>query len=45
MKTIIRDTMIEKTMLLDCRTARRIAWAVMAFAAGYFGLHFITLFS
>lgn len=36
MKTIIRDTMIEKTILLDCKTAKRIAWVIMAFAAGYF---------
>lgn len=36
MKTIIRDTAIEKALLLDCKTAKRIAWGIMAFAAVYF---------
>lgn len=36
MKTIIRDTAIKKALLFDCKTAKRIAWVIMAFAAGYF---------
>lgn len=42
MKELIRDYTIKKTMLLDCKTAKRITWTIMACAVAYFGIFFST---
>jgi len=41
MKELIRDYTLDKFNLFNCKTARRITWAIMAAAAGYFLFHLL----
>jgi len=43
MKELIRDYTLDKFNLFNCKTARRITWAVMACAVAYFGISFLSL--